>query len=149
MCTVFIYYVYINTHTYSIYFENIYMQCLIWAGSCRILFRKMSDFGFCVPVFVFKDLALTSADRDSACVHIRDRAIAGLCRCIWSMICRLCIGPQHIIDQSAFLNSKSLSWLVLLLNPLSPKVPLLTTIICFVSSGNIWRECNNTRNKTK
>ncbi len=25
MCTVFIYYVYINTHTYSIYLENIYM----------------------------------------------------------------------------------------------------------------------------
>ncbi len=25
MCTVYIYYVYINTHTYSIYFENIYM----------------------------------------------------------------------------------------------------------------------------
>ncbi len=25
MCTVFIYYAYINTHTYSIYFENIYM----------------------------------------------------------------------------------------------------------------------------
>ncbi len=75
----------------------------------RILFRRMSDFGFCVPVFVSKDPALTSADRDSACVHIRDRAIAGLCRCIWSMICRLCIGPQHIIDQSAFLSSKSLS----------------------------------------
>ncbi len=48
-------------------------------------------------------------DRDTACVHIRDRAIAGLCRCIWSMICRLCIDPQHIIDQSAFLSSKSLS----------------------------------------
>ncbi len=25
MCTVFIYYVYINIYTYSIYFENIYM----------------------------------------------------------------------------------------------------------------------------
>ncbi len=25
MCTLFINYVYINTHTYSIYFENIYM----------------------------------------------------------------------------------------------------------------------------
>ncbi len=51
---------------------------------------------FCIPGFVFKDPALTSADRDSACC-IRDRAIAGLCRCIWNMICRLCIGPQHIL----------------------------------------------------
>ncbi len=25
VCSVYIYYVYINTHTYSIYFENIYM----------------------------------------------------------------------------------------------------------------------------
>ncbi len=25
MCIVYIYYVYINTHTYSTYFENIYM----------------------------------------------------------------------------------------------------------------------------
>ncbi len=25
MCAVYIYYVYINTHTYGIYFENIYM----------------------------------------------------------------------------------------------------------------------------
>ncbi len=24
MCTVYIYYVYINAHTYSVYFENIY-----------------------------------------------------------------------------------------------------------------------------
>ncbi len=51
---------------------------------------------FCIPGFVFKDPALTSADRDSACC-IRDRAIAGLCRCIWNMICRLCIGPQHTV----------------------------------------------------
>ncbi len=28
MCTLYIYYVYINTHTYSIYFENIYMYTL-------------------------------------------------------------------------------------------------------------------------
>ncbi len=90
----------------------------------------MSDFGFLRSVFVFKDLALTSAvDRDSECVHIRDRAIAGLCRCIWSMICRLCIGPQHIIDQSAFLNSKSLSLIGATAEPTLSKGPLLTTII--------------------
>ncbi len=28
VCTVYIYYVYINTHTYSIYLENIYMYIL-------------------------------------------------------------------------------------------------------------------------
>ncbi len=28
MCTVYIYYVYINTNTFSIYFENIYMHLL-------------------------------------------------------------------------------------------------------------------------
>ncbi len=30
VCTVYIYYVYINTHTYSIYFENIYMYIFIF-----------------------------------------------------------------------------------------------------------------------
>ncbi len=30
MCNVFIYYVYINTHIYSIYFENIYMYIYIY-----------------------------------------------------------------------------------------------------------------------
>ncbi len=29
VCTVYIYYVYINTHTYSIYFKNIYMYIFI------------------------------------------------------------------------------------------------------------------------
>ncbi len=29
VCSVYIYYVYINTHTYSIYFENIYMSIFI------------------------------------------------------------------------------------------------------------------------
>ncbi len=32
VCAVYIYYVYINTHTYSIYFENIYMYI------CNILY---------------------------------------------------------------------------------------------------------------
>ncbi len=30
VCTVYIYYVYINTHSYSIYFENIYMHIFIF-----------------------------------------------------------------------------------------------------------------------
>ncbi len=30
MCSVYIYYVYINTHTYRIYFENIYLDLFIF-----------------------------------------------------------------------------------------------------------------------
>ncbi len=57
----------------------------------------MSDSEFLQTSIFFKDPELTSADRDSAC--IRDRVIFGLCRCIWSIIFSLCVGPQHIIDQ--------------------------------------------------
>ncbi len=31
VCAVYIYYVYINTHTYSIYFENIYMYIHLYS----------------------------------------------------------------------------------------------------------------------
>ncbi len=52
------------------------------------------------------------------------------------MICRLCIGPQHIIDQSAFLNSKSLSLIGATAEPTLYKSSAPhKTIICFLSSG--------------
>ncbi len=39
MCTVFIYYVYINTYTNSIYLENIYMYLFIYIIVFYIMYK--------------------------------------------------------------------------------------------------------------
>ncbi len=40
VCAVYIYYVYINTHTYSIYFENIYVSIFIYLIYKHNIFLK-------------------------------------------------------------------------------------------------------------
>ncbi len=55
MCTVYIYYVYINTHTntYSIYFDNIYMHIHIYIYSLifDIILNKIINTFVFAPIF--------------------------------------------------------------------------------------------------
>ncbi len=66
MCTVFIYYVYMNIHTYSMYFENIYMYLhvynyvhIIYYKYIYLIFKTNIFFGniymqVCVCVYLYK-----------------------------------------------------------------------------------------------
>ncbi len=57
MCTVLIYYVYINTHTYSIHFENIYMcififiKCILYIN-IHIIYLPVIYTCMCVHLYI-------------------------------------------------------------------------------------------------
>ncbi len=59
MCTVYIYYVYIKTHTYSIYFENIYMYLCVYISG-----GPLSALTCCVNV------RLLSGDKKNIAVNL-------------------------------------------------------------------------------